>query len=60
MDHSNGNIAGPFNAGLSLFGSIIAWISIKDVQVFVAICASCVAIVSGCFAIKYYHKQLKK
>lgn len=60
MDNNSGSISGPFSAGVSLFSAILAWITMKDVQAIFTIGASCIAMVSGFFAIKYYRKQLKK
>lgn len=61
MEHNNSeSITGPVSAILSVITSILAWISIKDVQVIFGIIASCAAIGSGFYAIKYYRKQLKK
>lgn len=44
---------------ISIFSAIMA-ITLKDVQAIVSISAGVVAIVSGCFAIRYYHIQTKK
>ena len=57
MEHNNSG--GSFATTLSIIGALFAWVTIKDVQVFFAIAASAVAIISGFYAIRYYRKQLK-
>jgi hypothetical protein len=60
MDNNANHAGGPFAATLSVLASILAWVSIRDVQVFFGIGASCIAIVSGAYAIMYYRKKLKE
>lgn len=45
---------------LSIFSTVWAFISIANFQTFMAIVASCVAIVSGFFAIRYYWYATKE
>lgn len=42
------------SAIVSTGSTVWMWISIQDAQAFAAIFASCVAVISGYFAIRYY------
>jgi len=45
---------------LTIFSTIVAIVSIKDVQIILGIVASMVAIISGIFAIRYYYLSSKE
>ena len=49
-----------FNTTLSMCSGFIAFISIGDVQAVGGLIATTVAIVSGCFAIRYYYYVTKE
>ena len=62
MHNHDYHIQGNFGTIISITSAILAWTA-KDVQAVVSITASIIAIVSGLFAIRYYHrahKNLKK
>jgi hypothetical protein len=49
-----------FNTTMSLSSGFIAFISIGDVQAIGGLIATIVAVLSGCFAIRYYYFAIKE
>jgi hypothetical protein len=60
MEHTPHDFSYPISAALSLLSVVIAWISLRDAQIVIAIIASVVAIVSGLFAVRYYYYATKE
>lgn len=58
MEHNE--FSGPGATMLSVISAIIAWISLKEMQVIVTFGASCMAIISGFFAARYYWYAAKE
>lgn len=54
------NGTGLLSVIVSMLSATFAWITAKDVQVYVSITAGLVAIVSGVFAIRHYYLSTKK
>ena len=50
----------PLALFISIFSTIIAWVSIQQVQVIMTMVASCTAIVSALFAARYYYFATKE
>lgn len=60
MEHNNNPFAATISLGISIFSSIFAFISLANLQSFMAITGSLVAMISGGFAIRYYWYATKK
>lgn len=60
MEGNHSHHDGAINAGISVLCTIFAWISVKDAQTIAAFISSCIAIVSGVMAIRYYYHATKK
>ena len=56
--HGHGN--GQVNLMITIFSSILTWITIKEAQVVLGLFASGVAIISGIFAARYYYFAAKE
>jgi len=60
MPHNNQPILAIISTSISIFSASIALITLKDLQIAVGFIASLIAIISGCFAIRYYYYSTKK
>ena len=61
MDTNHWNpITAAISATTSILSAAFAFITLHDAQVFLAVVASGVAIISGFFAIRYYYHATKK
>jgi hypothetical protein len=60
MENTGSPAWAAFNTVLSASSGFIAFISIGDVQAVGGLIATCVAITSGCFAIRYYYFATKE
>ena len=54
MENNNSTPYPLLNTFISICGTVIAWISIKEAQIYFGIGASIVAIVAGIFSARYY------